>query len=217
MRDAGQTLGGHARDKWNVRCTWKREGKQKTRTNLDVPGSSRISTGTNKHVIQVTSRSQTAVKLLNQCLDSAPPSLLFNPYWTPGVGDGQGGLACCGLWGRKELDTTEWLNWTDASTLYSSQCFSSQRPNILLMLNSSSLNLKAMMLSFKEALEPSSSCILRGCLWMDTLSSTPSHIMTTFRHDALCEVPHLWSPFLLRHCLSNSISSRFYPLRMQLQ
>ena len=24
-----------------------------------------------------------------------------------GVGDGQGGLACCGSWGRKELDTTE--------------------------------------------------------------------------------------------------------------
>ena len=33
--------------------------------------------------------------------------------WTPGVGDGQGGLACCGSWGRKESDTTEWLNWTD--------------------------------------------------------------------------------------------------------
>ena len=31
---------------------------------------------------------------------------------TPGVGDGQGGLACCYSWGRKELDSTEWLNWT---------------------------------------------------------------------------------------------------------
>ena len=30
--------------------------------------------------------------------------------WTPGVGDGQGGLAWCGSWGRKELDTTERLN-----------------------------------------------------------------------------------------------------------
>ena len=27
--------------------------------------------------------------------------------WTPGVGDGQGGLACCGSWGRKESGTTE--------------------------------------------------------------------------------------------------------------
>ena len=33
--------------------------------------------------------------------------------WTPGVGDGQGGLACCSSWGRKESDTTEWLNWTE--------------------------------------------------------------------------------------------------------
>ena len=30
--------------------------------------------------------------------------------WTPGVGDGQGGLACCGSWGRKESDPTEQLN-----------------------------------------------------------------------------------------------------------
>ena len=30
---------------------------------------------------------------------------------TPGVGDGQGGLACCDSWGRKESDKTEWLNW----------------------------------------------------------------------------------------------------------
>ena len=27
-----------------------------------------------------------------------------------GVGNGQGSLACCGPWDRKELDTTEWLN-----------------------------------------------------------------------------------------------------------
>ena len=28
----------------------------------------------------------------------------------PGVGDGQGGLACCGSWGCKESDATE-LEW----------------------------------------------------------------------------------------------------------
>ena len=33
--------------------------------------------------------------------------------WTPGVGDGQGGLACHDSWGRKESDTTERLNWTE--------------------------------------------------------------------------------------------------------
>ena len=30
--------------------------------------------------------------------------------YTPGVCDGQGDLVCCSSWGRKELDTTEWLN-----------------------------------------------------------------------------------------------------------
>ena len=33
--------------------------------------------------------------------------------WTLGVSDGQGGLACCNSWGRKELNTTEPLNWTE--------------------------------------------------------------------------------------------------------
>ena len=41
--------------------------------------------------------------------------------WTPGVGDGQGGLACCDSWGRKELDTTEWLNWTDPIPFWSKE------------------------------------------------------------------------------------------------
>ena len=33
--------------------------------------------------------------------------------WTPGVGDGQGGLVCCGSWDHKQLDMTEKLNWTE--------------------------------------------------------------------------------------------------------
>ena len=33
--------------------------------------------------------------------------------WTLGVGDGQGGLACCDSWGHKESDVTERLNWTE--------------------------------------------------------------------------------------------------------
>ena len=46
--------------------------------------------------------------------------------WTPGVGVGQGGLACCNSWGCKESDTTERLNWT---TLM----FSSAMYNLLLV------------------------------------------------------------------------------------
>ena len=34
--------------------------------------------------------------------------------WAPGVGDGQGGLACCSSWGHKESDMTEQLNWTES-------------------------------------------------------------------------------------------------------
>ena len=37
--------------------------------------------------------------------------------WTPGVGDGQGGLVCCSSWGHKELDTTERVNWTETFLL----------------------------------------------------------------------------------------------------
>ena len=33
--------------------------------------------------------------------------------WTLGVGDGQGGLACCSSQGCKKSDTTEWLNWSE--------------------------------------------------------------------------------------------------------
>ena len=38
--------------------------------------------------------------------------------WTPGVGDTQGGLACCDSWGGKELDMTEWLNWTELNWIF---------------------------------------------------------------------------------------------------
>ena len=37
--------------------------------------------------------------------------------WIPGVRDGQGGLACCGSWGRRESDTTEQLNWIELTTV----------------------------------------------------------------------------------------------------
>ena len=45
----------------------------------------------------------------------------FESEWTPGVGDGQGGLECCDSWGRKESDTTEWsvLTWTSVGKMIS--------------------------------------------------------------------------------------------------
>ena len=43
-------------------------------------------------------------------LDGITDSMDMNLSKFPGVSDGQGGLACCSPWGRKESDTTEQLN-----------------------------------------------------------------------------------------------------------
>ena len=43
------------------------------------------------------------------CLEN-PMNSMKRQNDRPGVGDGQGGLACCDSWGRKESDTTERLN-----------------------------------------------------------------------------------------------------------
>ena len=47
----------------------------------------------------------------NKCLHHGLDGCEFE--WTPGDGDGQGGLAWCDSWGRKESDTTERLNQTE--------------------------------------------------------------------------------------------------------
>ena len=50
------------------------------------------------------------------CLKNKHPPITLmwcESEWTPGVGDGHGGLVCCNSWGHKESDTTEWLNWTE--------------------------------------------------------------------------------------------------------
>ena len=50
-------------------------------------------------------RGQQRMRWLDGITDSMDMSL-----GTPGAGDGQGGLACWGSWGREESDTTEQLN-----------------------------------------------------------------------------------------------------------
>ena len=51
---------------------------------------------------------QQRMRWLNGITDSVDMSLS-----KLGVGDAQGGLACCSPWGCKELDTTKWLKWTE--------------------------------------------------------------------------------------------------------
>ena len=52
--------------------------------------------------------------------------------WTPGVGDGQEGLVCCGSRDCKELDTTERLNWTELQPCH----FYVPKMNLSTVLNS---------------------------------------------------------------------------------
>ena len=61
--------------------------------------------------------------------------------WTPGDGDGRGGLACCDSWGYKESDATEWLDWNELNwteklgwvvVWFSTQVADSFKPEILI-------------------------------------------------------------------------------------
>ena len=65
--------------------------------------------------------------------------------WTPGVGDGQGGLACCNSWGCKESDTTERLNWPHLYTLI---CWWTGCWHVLTVINSATMN-TGMQVSFE--------------------------------------------------------------------
>ena len=65
-------------------------------------------------IIEGKRRGQQRMRWLDAITDSINMSLSrLNGHgfgWTPGVGDGQRGLACCSPWGHKESDTTEQLN-----------------------------------------------------------------------------------------------------------
>ena len=51
--------------------------------------------------------------------------------WIPGVGDGQGGLACCNSWGHEESDATERLNWTERKATMVSDLWYQELENII--------------------------------------------------------------------------------------
>ena len=67
--------------------------------------------------------------------------------WILGVGDEQGGLVCCDSWGRKELDTTEWLNWTELDPWFLTTFISAPSPwQVLRQLDGFRLCLTSLML-----------------------------------------------------------------------
>ena len=60
--------------------------------------------------------------------------------WTLGVGDGQGGLACCDSWGLKELDMTKRLIWSDLYSFWIFIANNLYKNNILLRSLSNIVN-----------------------------------------------------------------------------
>ena len=92
--------------------------------------------------------------------------------WTLGAGDGQGGLGCYGSWGHKELDTTEWLNWTElphcrqmlywlsyVGSFNNQLCIYNQLPNIAFLLVFRSYLSTAL----EGRINASSSCTFNNC------------------------------------------------------
>ena len=70
--------------------------------------------------------------------------------WALVVGDRQGGLACCSSWGRKEMDMTERLNWTELNFLKALPHLSL---NFMLPANSQELFLKCALSDHDRELE----------------------------------------------------------------
>ena len=70
----------------------------------------------------------------------------------PGVGHGQGSLACCSPWGHKESDMTEWLNWLADSEWNSFVCRGLTVHSTLNTQGHRSINLKKNVLACKVVL-----------------------------------------------------------------
>ena len=82
--------------------------------------------------------------------------------WTRGVGDEQGGLACCDSWGHKESDTTEWLIRSESDVAIASQ--------VLIMNAMRGTNDFLIMIFNRPMPSSQSSCIDRffSCSWRST-------------------------------------------------
>ena len=102
--------------------------------------------------------------------------------WTPGVDDGQGGLACCGLWGCKERTRlSDWTELTELNSVYKlNTALTNSFPNLKLVCCSTS----------------SSNCCLLTCIQISQEAGRVvwySHLLKIF---PVCCDPHsqrLWN------------------------
>ena len=116
--------------------------------------------------------------------------------WTPGVGDGQGGLVCCDSWGHKESDTTEWLNWTELKASLVAQTVK----NLPVMQETRVLSLGQEDLQKKRMATHSSVLALR-IPWAEEPSRLPSTRLQRVRHD--------WGTFTLIPSFGKLQTGRF--------
>ena len=86
--------------------------------------------------------------------------------WTPGVGDGQGGLACYGSWGRKESDMTKQLNWSELN--WCVQWMSCTSGNMLFFFL---FNLSSFFLVLLQWLELATQCWMKAIIMLSLLCS----------------------------------------------
>ena len=102
--------------------------------------------------------------------------------YTLGIGDGQGGLACCGSRGRKELDTTEWLNWTELNAVFYINLHFKLRTRI----QSKIMWLRNIMRVLYVKMEQTAKAVLQRCIrqrrrWMTRSRQTHLNVKTNVK------------------------------------
>ena len=85
--------------------------------------------------------------------------------WTLGVGDGQGGLACCRSWGCKELDTTERLNWTEigSTPIFEQNEIVNSLPDVDIYYNQNYVYFCIFTFWMKDAYFKEDNCLIHHC------------------------------------------------------
>ena len=113
--------------------------------------------------------------------------------WTPGVGVGQGGLACCDSWGRQESDTTEWLNWTERLWDEENKHRYAQWHPVFILFSlfkfyvGTACSLWRILISIKKANKPKRKLeTILNSVARDTTKAAVAAFHTVFRLPALC-------------------------------
>ena len=113
--------------------------------------------------------------------------------WTLGVGDGQGGLACCGSWGHKESDTTERLNWTELNmNVYSSMPHHQMMDKFQLSCSAWVNNLLYINILGNYSAIKRNGLLTHRTPWLDLKVTILSEIRQQFQKSIYCIILFIW-------------------------